>query len=301
MRRIGSRATLLIGAGINTATMAAIALAHDSVAALLLAGGILGVGQACALTAMANLASSPPVASDEVGIATGINTVMRTIGMAVGSALSAALLAAGGGSRPTTPTPRPSRSPPAWRPARSPAPRRSRADARCEPASGPGELIRRATGDPPLSFPGWCLDGYDPPDERRTAMATIVMSENVSLDGVVEDPAGDEGFRLGGWVGRIATRPAVAKLALDEALGAEALLLGRRSYEWFAGRWPSRTGELADRLNGLPKLVVSSTLADPDWNNSTVLNGDVVEEVCGSGGSWTGRSSFPAASSSCAL
>jgi dihydrofolate reductase len=117
------------------------------------------------------------------------------------------------------------------------------------------------------------------PDERRTAMGRIVMSENVSLDGVIEDPAGDEGFRLGGWVGRIATRPAVAKLALDEALGAEALLLGRRSYEWFAARWPSRTGELADRLNGLPKYVVSSTLEDPDWNNSTVLNGDVVEEV----------------------
>jgi dihydrofolate reductase len=110
-------------------------------------------------------------------------------------------------------------------------------------------------------------------------MGRIVMSENVSLDGVIEDPAGDEGFRLGGWVGRIATRPAVAKLALDEALGAEALLLGRRSYEWFAARWPSRTGELADRLNGLPKYVVSSTLEDPDWNNSTILNGDVVEEV----------------------
>jgi MFS family permease len=97
--RIGSRVTLLIGAGINTAAMAAIAAAHDSVAALLLAGAILGVGQACALTAMANLIVSS-VASDEVGIATGINTVMRTIGMAVGSALSAAILAAGGGALP---------------------------------------------------------------------------------------------------------------------------------------------------------------------------------------------------------
>ena len=71
----------------------------------------------------------------------------------------------------------------------------------------------------------------------------------------------------------------MAKVALDEALGAEALLLGRRSYEWLAARWPSRSGELADRLNSLPKYVVSSTLEDPDWNNSTVLKGDAVAEV----------------------
>src|ERR687892_1215266 len=110
-------------------------------------------------------------------------------------------------------------------------------------------------------------------------MGKIVISENVTLDGVVQDPAGDEGFRLGGWVGLIKDRPELNKLALDEALGAEALLLGRRSYEWFATRWPSRSGELADRLNGMPKYVVSSTLEDPDWNNSTVLKGDVVNEV----------------------
>ncbi len=110
-------------------------------------------------------------------------------------------------------------------------------------------------------------------------MGKIVISENVTLDGVVQDPAGDEGFRLGGWVGPIAAREDVAKVALDEALGAEAFLLGRRSYEWLAARWPSRSGELADRLNSLPKYVVSSTLEDPDWNNSTVLNGDVVDEV----------------------
>jgi dihydrofolate reductase len=105
------------------------------------------------------------------------------------------------------------------------------------------------------------------------------MSENVSLDGVIEDPAGDEGFRVGGWVGRIADRPEVAKLTLDEALAAEALLLGRRSYEWLAARWPSRAGALADRLNSLPKYVVSSTLEEPKWNNSTVLTGDVVTEA----------------------
>jgi dihydrofolate reductase len=110
-------------------------------------------------------------------------------------------------------------------------------------------------------------------------MGTIVISENVTLDGVIQDPAGDEGFRVGGWVGLIKDSPELNKLALDEALGAEALLLGRRSYEWFAARWPSRSGELADRLNSLPKYVVSSTLEDPDWNNSTVLKGDPVAEV----------------------
>jgi len=110
-------------------------------------------------------------------------------------------------------------------------------------------------------------------------MGKIVISENATLDGIVQDPAGDEGFRVGGWVGLIKDRPEVAKLALDEALRAEALLLGRRSYEWFAARWPSRTGELADRLNSLPKYVVSSTLEDPAWNNSAVLKGDAVDAV----------------------
>jgi dihydrofolate reductase len=110
-------------------------------------------------------------------------------------------------------------------------------------------------------------------------MGKIVVSDNVSLDGVVQDPAGDEGFRVGGWVGLIKDRPELTKLALDEAVGAEALLLGRRSYEWFAARWPSRSGELADRLNSLPKYVVSSTLENPEWNNSTVLKGDARNEV----------------------
>ena len=110
-------------------------------------------------------------------------------------------------------------------------------------------------------------------------MGKIVISENVTLDGVVQDPAGDEGFRVGGWVGLIKDNPELQKLALDEALSAEALLLGRRSYEWFGSRWPSRSGELADRLNSLPKYVVSSTLDRPAWNNSTVLRGDVLSEV----------------------
>jgi dihydrofolate reductase len=110
-------------------------------------------------------------------------------------------------------------------------------------------------------------------------MGKIVISENITLDGVAQDPAGDEGFRRGGWVGLIKDRPELGKLALDEALGAEALLLGRRSYDWFAARWPARSGELADRLNSLPKYVVSSTLEDPDWNNSTVLKDDAVQAV----------------------
>jgi dihydrofolate reductase len=110
-------------------------------------------------------------------------------------------------------------------------------------------------------------------------MGKIVISENVSLDGVIEDPAGDEGFKHGGWVGRVTDRKEAGKVLLDEALGAAALLLGRRSYDFLAGRWPSRSGELADRLNSLPKYVVSSTLEDPEWNNSTVLKGDVVDQV----------------------
>ena len=110
-------------------------------------------------------------------------------------------------------------------------------------------------------------------------MGKIVVSDNVSLDGVIQDPAGDEGFKVGGWVGLIKDSPELGRLALDEALGAEALLLGRRSYEWFAARWPSRSGELADRLNSLPKYVVSSSLEEPVWNNSTVLKGDVLNEV----------------------
>ena len=110
-------------------------------------------------------------------------------------------------------------------------------------------------------------------------MGKIVVSDNVSLDGVIQDPAGDEGFRVGGWVGQIKDREELNTVKLDEALSTEALLLGRRSYEFFAARWQPRGGDLADRLNSLPKYVVSSTLQDPDWNNSTVLKGDVVNVV----------------------
>jgi dihydrofolate reductase len=112
-------------------------------------------------------------------------------------------------------------------------------------------------------------------------MGRIVVSENVTLDGVVQDPAGTESFGRGGWIGRVGERgrDQAAKVLLDDALGAEAQLFGRRTYEFLAARWPSRSGELADRLNDMPKYVVSSTLKDPEWNNSTVLAGDVVREV----------------------
>jgi dihydrofolate reductase len=112
-------------------------------------------------------------------------------------------------------------------------------------------------------------------------MGKIVISENVTLDGVVQDPAGVEGFGRGGWVGRVGERgrEEAAKVLLDDALGAEAQLFGRRTYEFLAARWPSRSGKLADRLNDMPKYVVSSTLKDPDWNNSTVLAGDLMQEV----------------------
>jgi dihydrofolate reductase len=110
-------------------------------------------------------------------------------------------------------------------------------------------------------------------------MGRIVVSENVTLDGVTEDPSGAEGFRLGGWVGRIGGREGAAQVLLDEALGAEAQLFGRRTYEFLAARWPSRTGEFADRLNSMPKYVVSSTLESPTWNNSRLLKGDVVSEI----------------------
>ncbi|MFZ0170284.1 MAG: dihydrofolate reductase family protein [Acidimicrobiales bacterium] len=112
-------------------------------------------------------------------------------------------------------------------------------------------------------------------------MGKIIISENVSLDGVIQDPVGDEGFSRGGWVGRVGDRgrEGAAKVLLDEAFSAEAQLLGRRSYEFLAARWPFRSGELADRLNSMPKYVVSSTLEEPKWHNTTVLKGDVVTEV----------------------
>jgi dihydrofolate reductase len=112
-------------------------------------------------------------------------------------------------------------------------------------------------------------------------MGKIVVSENVSLDGVVQDPTGEEGFERGGWFLRISDRDRAgwAGAGLEEALGSEAMLLGRRTEEYLAARWPSRTGEWADRLNSMPKYVVSATLGEPAWTNSTVLAGDPVAEA----------------------
>ena len=124
-------------------------------------------------------------------------------------------------------------------------------------------------------------------------MGKIVISENVSLDGVVQDPTGEEGFRHGGWFSQFGEqdREAWAEVEFDEVLGAEAMLLGRRSYDYFAARWQSRTGGWADRLNSLPKYIVSSSLLDPAWNDSTVLKGEVVVRSRSSSSSSTAKSS----------
>jgi dihydrofolate reductase len=105
----------------------------------------------------------------------------------------------------------------------------------------------------------------------------IVVTEFISLDGVIEDPGGAEGFRHGGWAFDLGEDG--GKFKLDETLQSQALLLGRLTYEGFASAWPSMEGEFADKFNSMPKYVVSSTLQEPEWNNSTVLKGDVVEEV----------------------
>jgi len=112
-------------------------------------------------------------------------------------------------------------------------------------------------------------------------MGKIVISTNASIDGIVQDPDGKEGFRLGGWFIQAGGDDLKewGKVEFEEALGTEALLLGRRSDEWFATRWASRTDEWANRLNSLPKYVVSSTLEEAKWTNATVLKGDIVAEV----------------------
>jgi dihydrofolate reductase len=110
-------------------------------------------------------------------------------------------------------------------------------------------------------------------------MGRIVVTEFVSLDGVMEDPGGAESFRHGGWSFEISRGDEGDQFKLDETLSSEALLLGRLTYEGFAAAWPSREGEFADKFNTMPKYVVSSTLEDPEWNNTTVLKGEVPEEV----------------------
>jgi len=111
-------------------------------------------------------------------------------------------------------------------------------------------------------------------------MGRIVVTEFVSLDGVMEDPGGAEDFEYGGWTFEI-DRGEGDKFKLDETMSTDALLLGRVTYEGFAAAWPTREGEFADKFNTMPKHVVSSTLSDPEWTNTTVLSGDVPEEVAG--------------------
>ena len=110
-------------------------------------------------------------------------------------------------------------------------------------------------------------------------MARIVATEFVSLDGVMEDPGGAEGFKHGGWSFEFSRGEEGDKFKLDETMATDALLLGRVTYQGFADAWPSRTGEFADKFNSMPKYVVSSTLQTADWTNSTVINGDVVQAV----------------------
>jgi dihydrofolate reductase len=118
-----------------------------------------------------------------------------------------------------------------------------------------------------------------PDDDRRTDMGKIVVTEFVSLDGVMEAPGGDDDFVRGAWSFEFDRGPDGDQFKVDETMAAEALLLGRRTYEGFAAAWPSRDGEFADKFNTMPKYVVSSTLEDPQWTNTTVLSGDPVEEV----------------------
>ena len=109
-------------------------------------------------------------------------------------------------------------------------------------------------------------------------MGRIVVTEFVSLDGVMEDPGGAEDFKHGGWTFEF-DRGEGDDFKLEETRETDALLLGRKTYEGFAAAWPSRQGEFADKFNSMPKYVVSSTLREPGWNNSTVLEGDAAEEA----------------------
>lgn len=110
-------------------------------------------------------------------------------------------------------------------------------------------------------------------------MGRIVVTEYISVDGVVEAPSGTESFERVGWTDAFSRGPEGEKFKLDETMRSDALLLGRVTYEGFAPVWPHFQGEVADKFNSMPKYVVSQTLANPEWNNTTVLSGDIVGEV----------------------
>src|SRR4051812_12896904 len=114
---------------------------------------------------------------------------------------------------------------------------------------------------------------------EEDTMGRIVVTEFISLDGVIEAPGGGEGYRHDGWTFEIDRGDDGNRFKVDETMSAAALLLGRRTYDGFAAAWPEREGEFADKFNTMPKYVVSSTLRDPQWHNSTVLSGDLVEQV----------------------
>jgi dihydrofolate reductase len=110
-------------------------------------------------------------------------------------------------------------------------------------------------------------------------MGNVIVSQFITVDGVVEDPGGSENFERGGWAFEFSRGDDGDQFKLDEVMGSEALLLGRVTYEGFAAAWPEREGGFADKFNNMPKYVVSSTLSDPDWNNSHVLGDDLPTEV----------------------
>jgi dihydrofolate reductase len=110
-------------------------------------------------------------------------------------------------------------------------------------------------------------------------MGRVVVSQFITIDGVVEDPGGSEDLDRGGWAFDFDRGDEGDKFKMDEVAAADALLLGRTTYEGFADAWPSREGDFADKFNNMPKYVVSSTLTDPEWNNSTVLDGDLGEAI----------------------
>jgi dihydrofolate reductase len=114
---------------------------------------------------------------------------------------------------------------------------------------------------------------------KEERMGRIIVTEFMSLDGVVEDPGGAEDFKYGGWSFEISRGDEGDRFKLDETMSSAGLLLGRKTYDGFADAWPSREGDFADKFNNMPKYVVSSTLDNPEWTNTTVLKGDVAEEV----------------------
>jgi dihydrofolate reductase len=130
-------------------------------------------------------------------------------------------------------------------------------------------------------FINWYVDNRSGAHRRKKEdqVGRIIATEFMSVDGVVEAPGGGEDFKHGGWSFEFDRGEEGDKFKLDETLSSEALLLGRVTYEGFAAAWPSRDGEFADKFNTMPKYVVSSTLEEPEWNNTTVLKGDLADEV----------------------